>query len=425
MTAVRQRIHEALKKQLRRKSLATLEQKDVDAVFATILAGKNRPTTLIELDACRRAHRVLAWARRRYSLTLKLPASFVRLPLPAPAFGIDALNHARLGQDLAAAFAGILFDRARSLRQLAASAGRTIAEAVVSMAIHSLVSDVPTLLVMCRESEFTLLDAGSLGLFVQIAEPGNGETAMYRRYRLHPLSALLLARLSARVDMDRSAPNRLAETRDLIQTIRGRLEGAHVGQFADERAALRWHAQCVGARARLALPGHLAGHLEGSTGGVGLPPQDWIRLLTGKPAREAVRLLRSESSTPAKVSNQSAPDRLLPSLPRSPDDATLAQARARGLALHRKVNKATHARIRGLGTDAAESTNRSRNQKELLIPDLLALLDRDAQAPDIARALVQWLLHLMQHGAAGQELRAASCVRYYYGWGGSRSSIPT
>ena len=92
-TAVRQRIHEALKKQLRRKPLATLEQKDVDAVFATILAGKNRPTTLIELDACRRAYRVLAWARRRYSLTLKLPASFARLPFAGP-----GLSHRRAEQ---------------------------------------------------------------------------------------------------------------------------------------------------------------------------------------------------------------------------------------------------------------------------------------------------------------------------------------
>lgn len=415
MTAIRQRIHEALKKQLRRKPLAKLEQKDVDAVFATILAGKYRPTTLVELDACRRAHRVLAWARRRYSLTLKLPGSFARLPLPVPAFGIEALNNARRGQDLEAAFADVLFDRARSLRQLAASAGRTVAEAVVSLAVHSLVSDVSTLLAMCRKSEFTLLDAGSLGLLAQLAEPGNGESPMYRRYRLHPLSALLLSRLSARVDEDRSAPNRLGETRDLIQTLRARLEGDHVDPFTDERTALRWLSQCVSARARLALPGHLAGHLEGSTGGVGLPPSDWIRLLTGKPAREAVRLLRSEPLAAGEASNESAPERPLPCLPRSPDDVTLAQARASGLALHRKVNKLIHARVRRLGTAAnTEPANRSRNQKEHLIPDLLALLERDTQAPDISRALVQWLLHLMQHGAAGQELRAASCVRYYY-----------
>ena len=268
---------------------------------------------------------------------------------------------------------------------------------------------------MCRESEFTLLDAGSLGLFVQLAEPGNGETAMYRRFRLHPLSALLLTRLSARVDADRSAPNRLGETRELIQSLRARLEGAHVDLFADEKAALRWLAQCVGARARLALPGHLAGYLEGSTSSVGLPPDDWTRVLTGKPSREVVRAQRSESSAADAASNESAPQRPLPSLPRSPDDATLAGARARGLALHRKVNKAIHARVRRLGTDAdPQSANRSRNQKELLVPDLLALLERDTQVPDIARALVQWLLHLMQHGAAGQELRAASCVRYYY-----------
>ena len=413
--AVRQRIHEALKKQLRRKPLATLEQKDVDAVFATILAGRNRPTTLVELDACRRAHRVLAWARRRYSLTLKLPASFVRLPLPVPAFGIDGLGKARLGQELGAAFADVLFDRARSLRQLAASAGRTVAEAVVSLAIHSLVSDVPTLMALCRKSEYSLLGAGSLGLFVQLAEPGKGETAMYRRYRLHPLSALLLARLSAPSRARRAAPSRLAETRDLIHSIRVRLEGTQVDRFADERAALRWLAQCVEARARLALPGHLAGYLEGSTGGVGLPPHDWIRLLTGRPAREAVRLLPGESPAAVEASNESSPQRALPSLPRSPDDATLAQARARGLALHRKVNKAIHARVRRFGTDAGtESANRSRNQKQALTPELLTLLERDTQAPDIARALVQWLLHLMQHGAGGQELRAASCVRYYY-----------
>lgn len=411
--AVRQRIHEALKKQLRRKPLATLEQKDVDAVFATILAGRNRPTTLVELDACRRAHRVLAWARRRYSLALKLPASFVRLPLPVPAFGIDGLDKARLGQELGAAFADVLFDRARSLRQLAASAGRAVAEAVVSLAIHSLVSDVPALLALCRESEFTLLDAGSLGLFVQLADSGKGETAMYRRYRLHPLSALLLARLSARVEGARAAPSRLAETRDLIQSIRVRLEGTQVDRFADERAALHWLGQCVGARARLALPGHLAAYLEGSTGSVGIPPQDWIRLLTGRPAREAVK--RSESPAAGQAAGGSAPARPLPYLPRSPDDATVAQARARGLALHRRVNKSIQARVRRLGTEAgSKSANRSRNQKEALTSELLALLKRDAQAPDIARALVQWLLHLMQHGAGGQELRASSCVRYYY-----------
>jgi hypothetical protein len=414
-TLVRQRIHEALKKQLRRKSLAKLEQKDVDAVFAAILSGKRRPTTLVELDACRRAHRVLTWARRRYSLTLKLPASFARLPLPAPAFGLDALKRARLGRELESAFADVLFDRARGLRQLGVSTGRSVAEAVASVAIHSLVSDVPTLIAMCREPEFTLLDTSGLGIFVQIGGTDNGEMAMVRRYRLHPMSALLLARLSARREVDHPAPDRMSETRDLIQTLRVRLEGAQVDRFVDERAAIRWLAQCVGTRARLALPGHLAGYLEGSTGSVGVPPRDWIRLLTGTPARAVVRSQRSDSPPDGPLPPVSPAQRPLPTLPPSPDDATIAEARSRGLALHRKVNKAIHARVRGLAADAdTASANRSRNQKKLLIPDLMSLLERDTHAPDISRALVQWLLQLMQHGAAGQELRAVSCVRYYY-----------
>lgn len=403
----RERAMSALKAKLGRRRLNQLQQADVDAVFRGILGDARTPGNAIEVEACRRAYRLLAWSRRRWGLSIKLPGLLVPLPALPQAFDCDTLRQAKVARRLPAVLMSLLQARARDRRHPEVSGGRQTAEAVASLVIDSRVADPDVAIELCDGGAFELLNDGDAGVYIVVSStPLARETRMFRRYPLHALTAALLARLQTTVLAKTSIEARRPQMLSILKHLQVQLDPE--GEIRDVASGLRWLCGLVSALNFAELSGTVAGYLDGSTRAVSLPPDSWARVVRGLP-------LQTGGSTTVKRIDDAPVAAEVPapalSYPKSDPAPGVALARAR--TLHKAVNRLLGANVRSLAP-VAERGSPSRNQKETLVPALQDLVDRSGDAPMFARALVQWLIQLMLQGVDGGELRVASCARYYY-----------
>lgn len=433
-------LREVLRARLARKPLRALNQADVDALFATLLQGRKAPTSTSELEACRRAYRLLSWCQHRYDLEVRLPRVYLPMPAPMSCFDSDTLAQAKAARRLPAEFDRVLAARARDLRHPQAATSRQIAEAAVSLILHSRVADLQRATDFFDGGHFDLVDDGLAGTWVtlrQLRTDHIDEESMLWRYAIHPVTAALLARLHASRSETSDAPGRHKQLITLVATLRMQVDPG-AAAFGSSAAALRWLCDQMAALNVMELPGTVSGYLSGSTGGVSLPLGDWARLVHGRPLRPDMQRppvapaveRRPEQAQPGASADEedevgpesnSAPGRTvaaqvpLPALVPCRDDVAHGIGLSRVRSFHKSVSKLLHQHVRGLGKGKSRANQSlSRNQKEFLIPALEHLCGRFDDVPVLARACVQWLQHLLSHGIGGNELRARSCVRYYY-----------
>lgn len=436
----RESLREALRSSLTRKPLRLIGQADVDAVFAALLRGRKAPASMSELEACRRAYRLLAWCQHRYNLEIRLPKVFLPLPPAGASFDPGSLARAKAARELPAEFDRVLVARARDLRHPQAAPSRQVAEAVVSLIVHSRVADYQRVAGLFDGGHFHLVDDGPAGTWVRLTHSGAeiaDDESMHCRYALHPVTAALLARLHVCRSASPDAQGRHKQLLSLIEHLRAHVDPGALA-LGSTTASLRWLCDQIAALNALELHGTVAGYLNGNTGAVSLPPGDWARLVVGRRLRPAVGQSHdaqavggfpeqtrpgadgrggeeSETEPVCATESANAASIPLPALQPCRDDAVHGQALARVRSLHKQVNDLLHRHVRSLGVGRSRANQSlSRNQKELLIPALEDLCRRFADVPVLARAGAQWLQHLLLHGIGGKELRARSCMRYYY-----------
>jgi hypothetical protein len=183
-----------MRKALAAEPVSRLSQGAVDRMVRAVLAGRSIPWDLASLERYTRLHRRLVFLKARYALRIALPPRYAELPLEPPAFASDALTRIRLASELTQRFSDMLFRRTRSTRLAAASMERAVAEALVSLVMHSYVLDPELLLEFANNPRVTLVDADSFGLLAEFTVREHPEGSEVRRHRPHPVSAILLAR---------------------------------------------------------------------------------------------------------------------------------------------------------------------------------------------------------------------------------------
>lgn len=431
-------LRKVLDARLGRRPLRAINQADVDAIFGTLLDGRKMPATIAEVEACRRAYRLLSWCQQRYGLDIRLPKVYLPAPPPPAAFDADTLPRAKAARDFAATFDRLVTARARGLRHALASPGRQAAETAVSLAVHSRIAHACRLNDFVEGAPFELLDDGHAGAWVVLSEvPPSGSGAgrpMNVRHAVHPVTAALLTRLHACRREGRDEQGRHREVIVVVEQLRHEFE-PDAFPFASAASAIRWLCDRMSALNALELPGTVAGYLDGSTGGVSLPPAAWARLVRGRPLRPGltcpVPLVDTQAPNTEPSDGEHEVDgvddtstsgaivaptaALLPALVPCRDDPAPGVALQRVRSLHKAVRKLLHQHVRGLGSGHTRANqSSSRNQKETLIPALEDLLRRFADVAVLAAACAQWLVHLLLHGSGGAELRARSCTRYYF-----------
>lgn len=406
------RMEAALRAWCRNRRWSRLEQADVDALQQQVLHGRQQPSSLAEIAMFDRIARLLSWVKRRYGLsTLRVPAARRVASTAQAALAVGTLQVASRGRALEDAFVRRLHARARAGRGAMPAVG--MAEAIVSLSVLSLVSDVHTLRALLRGDRFELLAVDGLGLQLEVHIGGSGSRrprqdsgpTATRRYPLHPLSAALLARAS---NAD-AAHHPRAYTR-LVKQLRHSVEGAGAAELSNAAQAMQWLCEQVSALARLVVPGHLAAYLDGSSMAVGVPRADWLRWMTG--ARAACEPVVKKAPVPPAAQPPTSEDRPAEPIHGGDSGASDATSRAAGIALHRAVRDAIRS-VRHTAVETRAESNRSANQIEKLVPKLLAVVKQHDQSPEIARAVVFWFVELLLNGLNGDRLRTSSCERYY------------
>ena len=420
-TDARIAVNAAMHKALAGQPVSHLIQGTVDRMVRAVLGGRSVPWDLASLDRYTRLYRRLVFLKARYALRIALPPRYAELPLEPAAFPSDALSRLRRADELRRRFLDMLFRRTRSLRSLTVTVERAAAEAAASLAIYSYVLDPELLASLVANPRVRLVHAESFGLLAEFTAREHPEGKEVRRHRLHPLSAILFARLARLGGKSFSAAQATKEVLAIARELSASILAPRGLSFARPTGALEWLVDQFKPAARLALPATLAAYQEGVHQAVSLPLGDLVRVLTGKPP--GPRLLREIDPPDAHIplpssEHGSAPVRPeLPRLPTITGDATLAAWRARAMRLHREILRGiTHIvrkrdkRKRG----DAIGYSRYERQKGKLKSAVERLVGGGTDHPEMAILAARWLVHLCEHGTSEEpNLRASSCAKYY------------
>jgi site-specific recombinase XerD len=418
-TDARLTVNAAMRKALAGEPINRLSQGAVDRMVRAVLAGRSIPWDLASLDRYTRLHRRLVFLKARYALRIALPPRYAELPLEPPAFPSDTLTRMRLANELTQRFSELLYRRTRRMREAVITSERAVAEALVSLAMHSYVLDPELLLAFANNPQVTLVDADAFGLLAEFTVRENLEGSEVRRHRLHPLSAILLARLArlngARFSGGQAAKEILATMRELAASV----NAPGTPPLTRLGAAVEWLVEQFKPTARLVLPGSLAAYQEGVHQAVSLPLEDLVRILTGKPA--APRVTRKSDTSNAALSPFTAEiastSVIAEPLPAKTDIQTTAVSRAGAMSLHREIRRqiAQIVRKRDKGfTGDAINYSRYGRQKKKLKSVVERLVESAKDHPEMATLLARWLIHLCEKGTSEESnLRASSCAKYY------------
>ena len=373
-------------------------QKAIDAVFSEILHGKAAPRTLSDVVAHDHACRLLRALKYRKGWPVTLPASHRLLDQPPSQFAADSPAKTRLARTLREKFFDVLSARARlPSRAGTASRDRRAAEAIVSMVLHSCILDVEVIASLIEGPRFTALDAGALGIFLDTCVVNRSGQVEPRRYRLHPLTALLALQCGSRAQPATSCKSALLQ---LIERVGGDA-GAAPGfpPRTSARSVAEWLTDAMRFLVRLEFPGHVAAFLEGVNRPVGLGGREWMHVVTGRVPKEG------EDTGPADgiVSAPAAVDLTATALKPHAISATAGEARRLGLKFHREVVQIVD-----------KATRPGGGGKEVISIGVRRLREGRTDLPDTAQLASQWLEHLAAHGSSEGPLAGSSCVRYYY-----------
>jgi integrase len=394
-----QRARELVRKHLGRPVRA--DQAGVNALFSEILHGKRRLKRLSDIVAYEHASRVVRQLKYRKGWPLKLPRH-LSLPrnLTTP-FNEYSLAGARLAAALRAQFHNLLALRARLPTRTGLPApSRAAAEAIVSLVLDSRVVDVDVVTGLVESPRIPTLDTGELGIYTDIAVVNRSAQPEVRRYRLHPLTALLSDRLARVEGSGVLLASCTREFCDLVRRIG--IEAGHDPDFASHasaRVVARWLTDIATPLVRLELPGNVAGYLEGVHKPVCLPLEDWVRVTTGRQARDEHR-----TQPPQTQMGAARPDiEPAASVPPRRENRSDGEARARGLAFHREITNVLR-----------DSRSPGKDAKQTIRTEVRRRREQATELPEVPALLAEWLEHLAEHGSPEGALAPNSCARYYF-----------
>lgn len=406
MRAVRRadtRMEDTLRRWCKGRDWLSVSQTDLDSLRLDMLNGKSKPSTESELRWLHRVDRLARWVKRRYDLAhLRLPPTRMQQASPA-SFTVDEMALYRRWLDLRAAFPQLL--KARSRAKSSVAPERQMAEAIVSLALHSLLSDESVLRCLMQRVPWQLVDVPGVAILLSVDAPFTGSTASTtRRYPIDPLSCALLSRVSPTAAKSERWPESVKRA---VETLLTALFQYRPTTAMPSGGSLAQLCRVCAVAARMQLPGHLAAYLDGTVGAASLAAPDWERWISGGAAQNDKRDAALYNTRPEEFLDRPAE----PLLPGNPGKSA-GEQRAKALALHRAVVKISAGTER-LAVSRREDSNRSVNQIERALPPLCKEFERHPDAPEFVRALVQWLIRLMEHGLHGHQLRFTTCKRYY------------
>jgi integrase len=406
---VRRRAREILDEVVGGRRLSQLTQADVDEAFSRISSGIQ--TSLAAILTQDRLYTLLARCKQRFSLEIALPKRIRPAADADAAFPFGSVARWQIADAYQRELLAVLRSRSRS-GAVTVHRRRALAEAAISLVAHSLITDREVLLHVAAGGPLRLLDADSLGIFGEVAVPRRGGTET-RRFRLHAVTSLLIARLNAtaRVQQTSGGEDCGKELMLLDSQVRGRLNIHET--LPSIGAAVTWLCSVFEPLAALSLPGNVAGHMSGRTGAVNLPLDDLVSILTGHCpplvySEIAIGEFEShrfiDQPEPVRATGGAKP--VASALPKS--SLRLHKQIARLLDVARNPNSSSH--------NPSSRKHHSAQAKEILIPRLGEIERSIRNAPDFAWLLLRWLVHLLTLGVGddGRALRASSCSRYYF-----------
>jgi site-specific recombinase XerD len=421
-----------------------MTQSDIDVVFRSICGASGLPQTRVQVEAHTRAHDVLGWLLTRRGLTLSLPPRY--RPLTAALLSSHSAAHfepatlalARECEALGRALDQWLATRAGAARSSPAHGdpnrlvtyAMRVAEATVSLALHSRVAD-PLLLANVADRAYDLVGIPGLASFAVFGVAVRGSAVpMLRRVVLHPVTLALLGSLKARDDV--APPHRIGEqlsrlVRHIHQASARHNVVSYLSELVDAGASspgavggLRhWLCRRVGALNAVTLPGVVVSYLDGTARAVGLRAGAFARVVTGLPlAGQPSTEQHDDPRAEHAAANIGAVNKDRPFLidppGRAGDRKAIREELARFNALLRAVNRVLRDYSR-LGGRRARSGPR---EKDRLIAKLQIELRRHGEAPVEAQMPVQfliWMLSWFRGRAEGAPLHHISTsLRYYY-----------
>ena len=415
-------VNAAMRKALAGEPVSRLSQGAADRMVRAVLAGRSMPWDVASLDRYTRLHRRLVFLKARYALRIALPPRYAELPLEPPAFASDALTRMRLARELKERFTAFLYRRTRKARDPRLAIERAAAEALVSLVMHSYVLDSELLLAFAKNPQVGLVDAKGFGLLAEFTLREYAEGNEVRRHRLHPVSALLLARLAKLDTTGFSAGEAAKEVLAVVRELSASVAASGGLTFIRAAPAVEWLIEQFNPMARLALPGSLTAYQEGVHQAVSLPLEDLVRILSGKPAAPRVTRKADTGNAPDRAPTVEDGSASVPAGPPSPPptrdgEPTAAASRCRAMTLNREIRREITRIVRKRdkpGAGDGISYSRYARQKKTLKASVERLVGSGKEHPEMAVLLARWLVHLCEKGTSEEpNLRASSCAKYY------------